>query len=154
MVICMSLIGVTMMKKVMTIDPGDHIGTLFVNGDTILGKTIEGEYRLLEFWDYINNKKPDVVVYERFALRADKAKKLVGNTFITCEVIGLVKLYCQLNNIEPVELIPADKEYCGFSSNPKDPHYQCISFVNGEKITEHVRDTYRLYSFYKLFKEK
>lgn len=154
MEICMNQIGMVKMMKVMTIDPGDHIGLLYVDVCGIHGATLDGEYRLIKFWKYIDMVHPDVVVYERFALRADKAKKLVGNTFATCEVIGLIKLYCQLNNIEPVELIPADKEYCGFSSNPKDPHYQCIKFNHGEKITEHVRDAYRLYSYYKLFKEK
>lgn len=143
-----------MMKKVMTIDPGDHIGTLYTDDKTIFGQTFEGDYRLLQLWEYLHIRKPDVIVYERFALRADKAKKLVGSTFITCEVIGIIKLYCQLNDIEPIELIPADKEYCGFSSNPKDAHYQCIQLPLNEKITEHVRDTYRLYSYYKLFKEK
>ena len=144
------------MKKIMVIDPGDHIGIIYVEEcddrpNYIEGTTIEGEERLKHFWHTITITKPDVVVFERFALRANAAKKLVGNVFITCEVIGLVKLYCQLYDIKPVELIPSCKEYCGFSSNPKDPKYKDILIRPEEKITEHVRDAFRLYNYYKLF---
>ena len=83
---------------IMTIDPGDHIGTLFVGLDSsgntisILGRTIEGDDRNCELWKYMCNIKPEKIIYERFALRAGAAQKLVGSTFITCEVIGVIKL--------------------------------------------------------------
>ena len=97
--------------------------------------------------------QPDTVVFEQFVLRAKSATKLIGNKFITCEVIGVIKLYSQLNNIPLIELQPVNKEYCGFSSNPKDPHYSIIN-CNNQKITEHVRDAYRLYCYAKLFRLK
>ena len=148
---------------IMTIDPGDHIGTLVVeldsDGNTLLtlGRTIEGDNRNCELWKYMHDMKPDKIIYERFALRAGAAQKLVGNTFITCEVIGVIKLFSQLYDIgkdNSIELLPSCKEYCGFSSSPKDPRYKDIYMYKNEKITEHVRDTYRLYSYYKLFGNK
>lgn len=145
---------------ILTIDPGDHIGTLVVtrneNGsDAVkMGRTIEGDMRNAQLWVYMKTVRPDVILYERFALRANAARKLVGNTFITCEVIGVIKLFSQLYKIPIVELLPSCKEFCGFSSNPKDPRYKEITMYHGEKITEHVRDTYRLYSYHKLFGDK
>ena len=73
------------------------------------------------------------------------------------------KLKSLAQNLKPVlnigkdnliELLPSCKEYCGFSSSPKDPRYKDIHMYKDEKITEHVRDTYRLYSYYKLFGNK
>lgn len=148
-----------MTKKILTIDPGDHIGTLRVNINNTydidyIGHTIQGDNRLQELWQLLNDYQPDEIVFERFALRANAAQKLVGNTFITCEVIGVVKLYVQLNNVKCIELLPSTKEYCGVSSSPKDPKYTIIKFDDSEKISEHVRDTYRLYSYYRLFGDK
>lgn len=147
------------MKKILVIDPGEHIGLIYVEQyddrpTLIEGWTIAGEERLKHFWHTITFTKPDIVVFEKFALRAKSAQKLVGNTFITCEVIGLIKLYCQLYDVEPIELLPSCKEYCGFTSNPKDPHYKDILIRPEEKITEHVRDAFRLYNYYKLFGNK
>ena len=149
------------MNKIITVDPGDHIGFLVVDYDevnninvSIEGCTFEGDNRNLQLWQALNKYKPNLIVFEQFALRANVAKKLVGNKFITCEVIGVIKLYCQLNNIDTFELLPSVKEYCGFSSNPKDPKYKDIKIIDNQKITEHVRDTYRLYSYYKLFNKR
>ena len=51
-----------------------------------------------------------------------------------------------------VKQLPSTKEYCGFSSNPRDEEYKNIQLVSkGEKITEHVRDAYRLYRYWILF---
>lgn len=145
---------------IMTIDPGDHIGTLVVEKDArgnelcIMGRTLEGDNRNFQLWRYMSTIRPDLILFERFALRANAAQKLVGSTFITCEVIGVIKLFSQQFEVKTVELLPSCKEYCGFSSNPKDPHYQEIFMYANEKISEHVRDTYRLYKYYKLFGDK
>lgn len=136
-----------------TIDPGDHIGIIshYISENIYMGITLEGDDRLCNLWDYLERTNPKTVIFERFALRAKSAQKLVGNTFITCEVIGVIKLWCQLNNVKYVELLPSSKEYCGFSSHPKDPRYQEIQMVAYQKITEHVRDAFRLYNYYRLF---
>lgn len=144
------------MSYTVAIDPGDHIGIVWTSdGDNkVHGLTFDGEHRLEKLWMLFECLQPKTVVYERFALRANAAQKLVGSTFITCEVIGVIKLYCQLNNIEPIGLLPSCKEYCGFSSNPKDPKFKDVHMYRDEKITEHTRDAYRLYKYYKLFGDK
>ena len=156
--------------KVVAIDPGDHIGVVIAQTFSIgepkkdrdkeylaRGITIEGNDRNVQLWELLEAEKPDVIVYESFALRGDVAKHLVGNKFVTCEVIGCIKLYFQLknksSNIKLIGLLPSSKEYCGFSDSPKDPQFKNVEMMEGT-ISEHVRDAYRLYRYYKLFGPK
>lgn len=145
-------------KVVMSIDPGDHIGIIIQDRKGVItGGTIIGAKRNLYMYQLMIRVHPDIVCFEQFALRASMAKKLAGNKFFTCEVIGVIKMYCFLYKLDINEIFPGSKEYCGFSDKPQDPHYQGINVVKFEemecenKITEHVRDAYRLYSYYKLF---
>ena len=91
---------------------------------------------------YISYVFGNLAVYEEFKLRQGAATKLVGNKFITCEVIGVIKLYCQLNRCVLIPLPPYTKEYCGFSREPSNTAYKAVHTT--QKITEHVRDAYRL----------
>lgn len=144
-----------MMDKVIAIDPGESIGIVSrTEKEIVYGTTITGEFRLAHLWALLRDRNPKIIVFEEFALRQSAASKLVGNKFITCEVIGVIKLYAQRTGCILIPLIPANKEYCGFSSNPKDPHFQEITMVGGEKITEHTRDAYRLLRYAELFKLK
>lgn len=137
---------------IISIDPGDHIGVVICNPEGTFGLTIEGEERNRLLWELLIEHKPQLIIYEQFALRQRSAIKMVGNKFIVCEVIGVVKLYCQLKRLPVIELNPSTKEYCGFSSNPQDPHYKDIDMLKGQKISEHVRDAYRLYRYAMQFK--
>ena len=156
--------------KVVAIDPGEHIGVVIAKTFSIgelkkdldreyraRGITIEGDNRNIQLWRLLEAEKPDIIIYESFALRGDIANHLVGNKFVTCEVIGCIKLYFQLKNeslnIKLVSLLPGSKEYCGFSDSPKDPQFKNIEMIEGT-ISEHVRDAYRLYRYYKLFGSK
>lgn len=137
---------------IVAIDPGEHTGIVYVDGLTVQGVTIEGESRLAELWRLLIRLDPLAVIYEEFALRQSSAQHLVGNKFITCEVIGVLKLYCQMFSVNLVKLIPANKEFCGFSDSAKDKAYKVID-CGSQKITEHVRDAFRLLSYALLFKE-
>lgn len=134
----------------MTIDPGEHIGIIY---DDNIGETIKGDDRNKQLWELLQKYQPDVIIFEEFSLRQSSAIKLVGNKFVTCEVIGVIKLYCQLTSATEIPLMPGNKEYCGFSSKPSDYHYQVIDTL-GQKITEHVRDAFRLFNYAKLFKRE
>lgn len=140
--------------KIMAIDPGESIGVVLRTDSKVYGRTITTDLRLRHMWSVLEGNQPDIIVFEEFALRQSAANKLVGNKFITCEVIGVIKLYAQKTGCLLVPLIPANKEYCGFSSNPKDPHFKEITMVDGERITEHTRDAYRLLRYAELFKIK
>ena len=139
---------------IIAIDPGDHIGCVWVTqGETVYGKTLETDERLQQLWELLHALKPDVIIYEEFALRQSAASHLVGNKFITCEVIGVIKLYCQLTSTPMIKLTPSCKEYCGFSDSARDPAFKVINCME-QKITEHVRDAYRLLRYAILFKLK
>lgn len=140
--------------SIMAIDPGESIGIVARSSEKVYGMTITGEFRLRYLWNLLLDKKPKTVVFEEFALRQSAAKQLIGSKFITCEVVGVIKLYAQLSGCLLVPLIPANKEFCGFSSSARDPHFQGITMVGGEKITEHTRDAYRLLRYAELFKLK
>ena len=140
--------------RVMAIDPGESIGVVLRTDDKVYGCTVTTDLRLRRLWSILEGNHPDVIVFEEFALRQSSASKLVGNKFITCEVIGVIKLYAQKTGTPLIPLIPANKEYCGFSSNPKDPHFKEIVMDSGERITEHTRDAYRLLRYAELFKLK
>ena len=139
---------------ILAIDPGDHIGCVWETmRKTVYGKTLDTEERLQRLWNLLQELKPDVIIYEEFALRQSAAQHLVGNKFITCEVIGVIKLYCQLTSTPIVKLTPSSKEYCGFSDSARDPAFKAINCME-QKITEHVRDAYRLLRYAQLFKLK
>ena len=138
---------------IVAIDPGDHIGFVCSHAGKVRGRTFEGEGRLHQLWSILCEHKPEVIVYEEFALRQSAAQKLVGNKFITCEVIGVIKLFCQLTDTPVVKLTPSCKEYCGFTDSARDPAFSIID-CGGQKITEHVRDAYRLLRYAQLFKLK
>lgn len=137
--------------RVIAIDPGESIGIVFKHEKEIIGQTISGEDRNSKLWNYLSLGDPQVVVYEEFKLRQGAATKLVGNKFITCEVIGVIKLYCQLNRCVLIPLPPYTKEYCGFGREPSNTAYEAVHTT--QKITEHVRDAYRLLKYAELFCE-
>lgn len=138
--------------SVVALDPGESIGYLWHEEGNAWGATFKGDNRLADLWDELKLRSPDAVVYEEFALRQSAAIKLIGSKFVTCEVIGVIKLYAQLTGTKLIPLIPVNKEYCGFSSNPKDPKFKEIKMLYGQKITEHTRDAYRLFKYAELFK--
>lgn len=79
---------------ILSFDPGATTGIAFYQLDTIqlyLEKTLLGIWRLLQ------RLEPDTIVFENFALYAHKAKAQVGNEFPSSQVIGIVKLYQELN---------------------------------------------------------
>ena len=136
------------------IDPGESVGMVTRVGTKVHGTTITTPLRLRRLWNILYTINPEVIVFEEFALRQSAANKLVGNKFITCEVIGVIKLYAQMTGCSLIPLIPANKEYCGFSDSPKDPHFKEIEMAAGERITEHTRDAFRLLRYAELFKLK
>lgn len=138
---------------ILAIDPGDHIGCVWDTGEKVYGRTLETDSRLWQLWNLLHDLEPDVIIYEEFVLRQSAAQHLVGNRFVTCEVIGVIKLYCQLTQTPLIKLAPAQKEYCGFSDSARDPAFKVIDCMD-QKITEHVRDAYRLLRYAILFKLK
>ena len=131
-------------NRIISIDPGDHIGIVYCtysidNPMSVKGTTFEGSDRNMKLWDLLNDFKPDVIIFEQFALRPGMATKLAGNKFITCEVIGVIKYVCTELNIPIVEQAPSVKKYFGgFKSD-----WEQVKQTPGFKLTEHVKDAYQ-----------
>ena len=140
------------MKSILAFDPGESTGWCFRDSEgKVRDGTLPKEHTKVAH--AIESTMPHIVVIERFNLYPQMAKSLAWNSFYPCEVIGVIKLYAQLNKyVHLVEQLPSTKEYCGFGSNPRDEEYKNIQLINkDEKITEHVRDAYRLYRYWILF---
>lgn len=133
------------MDKVMVLDPGDSTGCLIRDRDgKFYGRTIVKDHKKL--YDYMVTEKPDIVVYETFQLYPSKAMKLQWNTFYPCEVIGVIKLTTDLIKAPLIGLQPSVKGFIG-TLDFKD-------IILTEKITEHIKDTYRLFNYWHRHFEK
>lgn len=111
--------------SIICIDPGESSGwyfetdspktNIFEEKVPILNGTWGKDH--LEVWnglDYLHNLYPDlIVVFETFHLYAGHANSLINNSFYTCEVIGVIKLFCMLNNLKCIGQAPSCKKYSG-----------------------------------------
>jgi len=81
----------------MSVDPGETSGWV-----------ITEDYKLITFgqvkdWQGLDEilfkYNPHIVVYEAFNLYAGQATKQIGQSFITVQVIGIIRYLCQVNDI-------------------------------------------------------
>lgn len=135
------------MNSVLAIDPGETTGWVFRHHDgAVCGGVIESSH--LKIWSLLNKCTPDVVVLERFNLYPGKAAAQSYSSFYTVEVIGVVKLYCMLQNSagDPVALVlqaPGDKKFSG----ALDDRFKVLRAFTGDK-SEHMKDAYQHLLFY------
>ncbi len=134
---------------VLVLDPGNSTGWCMRDKNGCLqGGTIGPNH--LDVWTLLNTFNPDIVVYETFQMYPGKAQKLIWNTFYPCEVIGVIKLWCQKNNKQLEGLQPSVKKYA-LGDNELDLWKSVIvlNFDGQHPVaTEHMRDTVRLLRYY------
>jgi len=111
---------VTIYRKVISIDPGEATGISISSKDEKTGDwSIDfvdavskvDLYKILE-----NTENVDLVIYETYKLYADKAKAMIGNEFITVQIIGVIKYICEKRKIKCIQSATANK---AFWSNEK-----------------------------------
>jgi hypothetical protein len=93
------------MATIAVIDPGaKHTGVLLWGGSPppCACATLDTSESLLTVWGWLGSWNPDVCVVESFHLYPHKAKTLSGSSFRTVEVIGVVRLWCELHARELV----------------------------------------------------
>lgn len=137
--------------KILVLDPGESTGWLFGdNGNIVAAGTCPKEHvKVQELMESIRDAYGiDQIVYERFQLYPGKAQAQSWSTFYTCEVIGIIKLFADLNEIPIAYLMPGDKEFAGGFGE------DWTRFSEGAKVSEHTRDSYRLWKYYRRFKLK
>lgn len=127
------------MDKILVLDPGNSTGWLFRNNEgEFTGGTIVENHK--EVANLIYKYKPDILIYETFQLYPNKAQKMCWNSFYPVEVIGVIKYVAGLLNIKLIGLQPSVKKF----SLAVD-----WSIIHSdEKITEHTKDTLRLYDYW------
>lgn len=149
------------MLKVLSIDPGESSGWMYAELDTttnteinVQGGTITHDRS--EIWRLLHSLAPDILLFEEFKLYSTHAKTLLHNTFYTCEIIGLLKLYAEMRTPETMSLVnyPAsNKKYSG-SSKP-DELWQTLLQQDhlrtgqGNRVTGHTYDAYQHYAYWK-----
>jgi len=117
------------MMRVLSYDPGKSTGWCILEGTNTEQKLIAaGE---IPDWhgvkDTINKFQPDVIVFETFQLYAWKAQSLSWNTFLPCEVIGVIKFIAEELDIPCIGQGPAQRVFftddrlkaCGITSPSK-----------------------------------
>lgn len=89
--------------KIIAFDPGGTTGVAFRNTNLETSDIeLSQETGLVPIWRMLSRVKPDAVVYERFLYqRRDKVD------LTPVEVIGVIKLWCILNNKRAYEQTPA-----------------------------------------------
>jgi len=126
--------------RIMSFDPGESTGWIFVDGGRLRGGTVVKDFQEIE--NLINFYNPEVVVYESFRLYPGKANSMVWNDFYPVQVIGVILFICQQKKIPTVEQAASVKKFSGGLDQRwidcKDPK------------TEHTKDAYLHLKYYLL----
>lgn len=126
--------------RVLVFDPGESTGWVFRGSEILEGGTCGKDHREVAL--LIVDKKPDIIVFEKFALYPGMAKSLAWNTFYPCEVIGVIRYLCEYYEIPYISVAASVKKYAGgFSESWKSMK------LNGP-LTEHVKDSYLLLRYF------
>lgn len=130
-----------MYKSILALDPGESTGWCFLGANNQMqAGTASKDHH--EVYILMEDLHPDIVVYESFNLYPGKAQKLIWNSFYPCEVIGVIKLVCQIWGTEIVKQAPPVKKYAG--PLPK----MFVDLSRTEKLTEHSKDACQHLCYY------
>ena len=86
--------------KMMAFDPGFTTGVVIYNDQPSPGASFYYPYQIQDLtplWDTLHTEQPDQIVYESFYYQRREKVDLRP-----VEAIGVIRLYCKLNNIIPV----------------------------------------------------
>lgn len=130
------------MKAILVFDPGESTGWVFRRADgTLDGGTCPKDHTKVA--ELLHKYMPEIVVFESFRLYPQKAQSLAWNSFYPCEVIGVIKYLCMVDDVPTVEQAPSVKKYFGGFQQDWDRLKE--SSVN---ITEHTKDAYQLLRYF------
>lgn len=103
-----------MSERVLAIDPGHRVGWAAgtVNPGGLVTEVTHGITELKPFAIRLLRVAPeyDVIVYENFKLRRDKALELAGSTLPTVQLIGMIRLAAWQHNVKIVDYAPTAKK--------------------------------------------
>jgi hypothetical protein len=137
---------------------------LYYNGQlTSIGqiRAIETDSQIIYWKEHltlIEALKPDVLVVEEYILFASAKKAQIGSSFETIQLIGILKYYCDLNNIKIVAQPALIKNrytneiliHKGIITQDAQKHYYAL----GIQTTRHILDAIRHGEYYLQFNKK
>lgn len=133
------------------LDPGESTGWMSVDtkGNKSCGVLIKNTHQYI--WNWLYEKVAlehgclsnglCTIIYEGFHLFGTHKNTLVGDSFYTCEIIGVIKLFAEMYELELVHQMPSDKKYAG---KLEDDYKLCKT-----DSTQHSKDAWLHYQFYK-----
>jgi hypothetical protein len=91
--------------KILALDPGERVGWATATVDGPHHELVIEDHGIARLRDMamavyravVTEDKYDVVIYETWRLRANKARQFAGNDFPSVQFIGMVRLACWLN---------------------------------------------------------
>lgn len=132
--------------KILALDPGNHTGWVAYDTNTkaLMGGTI-GE-TFLGVWKPLC--KADVIVYETFNLYPGAAKHLTRNEFYPCQVIGVIRLFGEINkDVKLIKQSPSVKKFAGGLDEVWEKAKQTSELV-GYTVSEHTKDAFLHLKYY------
>ncbi len=98
------------MLRWVSIDPGDlHVGfAIWIGEDCVDVQELTPDECVNALRNMAENGVLERVMYERFALQPDKAKFLLGNEFLTSQLIGQIKLVCRWYGVQCGGYLPME----------------------------------------------
>lgn len=101
--------------KLLCFDPGETTGWAFLADGEIIGGAFPMWDRVKEM---IDTFEPDIVLYEAFYLAAKAARRLIGSSFPSIEVIGVIKYLAKTSGIKCVEQTPTMRTHISLRRVP------------------------------------
>ena len=125
--------------RILVLDPGNSTGWVLYDSETkqTVGGTFKEDFLALQ--EVFESCRPDLVIYESFALYPGLAKSMSWNTFYPCEIIGVIKYLAIKYMVNVKNQSPSVKKYAG-KVNFKD--------IEGTNITIHTKDAYLHLAYY------
>lgn len=142
--------------NILCFDPGNHTGWCFFNTDTshIIGGTIMEQDTHRRLYDMFAQLPIDLVVIESFNLYPGMAQHMAWNAFYPVEVIGAIKMLCNMYGKSYVMQKPSVKKYAG-ALKPElvaqvKAHADEVKrmFPNAERYMEHTKDAIAHLQYY------
>ncbi len=132
------------MEKILALDPGESTGWVAYSDNQIGGGTIKLDR--VGVWSLLTSEEWDIMIFETFSLYASHARTLIGSTFYTCELIGIIKLVASLRPRTNIREQGAHvKKYSGAST--RDEEWRVIK-THSPGTTGHTFDAYQHLMYY------
>jgi len=132
------------MHRILAIDPGESSGWFMQESHEDTVAFLKGTIVLdrVRFWELLVLTQPNIIIYEEFKLYPHKARALIGNTFYTCEIIGLIKLYADIaKETKLFKQGASGRKYV--HATTQDPNWLLAKELSDCPTTNHTFDAYQ-----------